>query len=44
MNKKQIVRFVVDKRLDLENHLIALEAYRKHTSSGTLTLNEKNEK
>lgn len=42
--KKQIVRFVVDRRLDLENHFIALDAYRRHADAGTFPRNEKNEK
>ncbi len=29
MSKKQIVTFIVDKELDLENHLIALNSYKK---------------
>lgn len=42
--KKQIVHFVVDKRLDLANHFIALDAYKRHTDAGTSPRNEKNEK
>lgn len=42
--KKQIVKFVVDKNLDIENHLIGLNTYKDKTHSGTYSKNEKFDK
>lgn len=43
MAKKQIVTFVINKRLDLANHIIALNAYERHVKSGTVSRNQKND-
>ncbi|MDP3015099.1 MAG: hypothetical protein Q8N28_01660 [bacterium] len=32
--KKQIIKFVIDKNLDIENHLIALNAYKRNIDRG----------
>lgn len=42
--RKQIVRFVVDKDLDIENHLIGLWTYRKKIHSLVPAINERYEK
>lgn len=41
---KQIVRFVVDKRIDIKNHFITLDAYKRHFSGGTFPRNDRNER
>lgn len=39
--KKQIVKFVIDKNLDIQNHLIGLDTYKNKTHSRAQQKNEK---
>ena len=36
--EKQIVKFVVDKELDIANHFIALNSYKRNRDTGSLIL------
>jgi len=38
--KKQIVTFVIDKNLDIKNHLIGLDSYKRKLHSKTISKNE----
>lgn len=42
--KKQIVKFIVDKNLDIANHLIGLETYKNKIHSGVQQKNERFDK